>query len=162
MTLTRHGQSAERGSGGPAPRTRPRDGRGDQRSARSVVRGMSLRMCGGEGERRPAAANVVEGPEISAPREQPGGGDVTLADAAAERLRISALRADGRAGCVAADVRRGGGAEARRRGGHQHPTRMAAGEHRRGRAAGREENGPSPIKTLKDGRGKCRPARTTA
>ena len=129
MTLTHHGQSAGRGSGGPSLRTRLRDGRGDQRPARSVVRGVSPRTRGGKGERRPAAANAAEGwPRrlCSTPRDRSGGdvtamGGVSVADATddiAGRPRQSVPNADGRAGYVAADVRRGVGAEARRRVGH--------------------------------------------
>ena len=61
MTLICRGQSAVRGSGGPPPRTRPQDGRGDQLPARTAARSMSPWTCGGEGGRRPAAAIAAEG-----------------------------------------------------------------------------------------------------
>ena len=46
-----------------ATAARPRDGRGDQRPALTVARGVSPWTCGGKGERRSAAAA-----DISAPR----------------------------------------------------------------------------------------------
>ena len=81
------GQAAGRGSGGQPPRPRPWDGRGDQSPARTVARSVSLRTCGREGKRRPAAANVAQG-----------------------RPRTLAPHADGRAGGVTANDRRGGAA----------------------------------------------------
>ena len=118
--VCRRGRAAGRGSGGPLPHTQPRDGRGDERPARTAGGGTSARTSDGEGAAWPAAA-----------------------DAAAGRPRRSAPRAVGRAGCVAADERQGAGAGAEARRCGCAPRTAAGGCRCGGRGTPREIMQPS-------------------